>query len=342
MVEKYADCQLKGLILRSILNSKNTPKSIFEDIQYKGNLDNLHKELYSLRRRGYLTQHKIKRVSIYDLTTKGRKHALNPLLSLEIKRQRASNEVISILKNEKKFMDAVKRYVDQNYSRPIIENCPPSINQVVRGDVDTSPGKTGYVSISSEYPKNDEGTIPDRIPSQNDYFSRDEWMKALNAFYAKEKVERDRFRAKQAGWAKSESIPQKKPVVDCDNCSTIKKLQKKIADQSVYYSINLAAANSDKCAAIKQTARKVALADKRKVAHVPMAEARKKLAKKYYDNHWYLDRAFFEGWGNVFPKWTRRLPKDAYTGLGYFIFNLTKDGLWYKSVKDGHKKTMKY
>ncbi|MDA0524217.1 hypothetical protein [Methanococcoides alaskense] len=77
------DCQLKGLILKSILTGNNTSRAIFESIPYE-NYQSFKVELVNLRKRGYIIKKGQKQPFHYQLTSpKGIEHAKNPNINKE-------------------------------------------------------------------------------------------------------------------------------------------------------------------------------------------------------------------------------------------------------------------
>ncbi|MDP2753738.1 MAG: hypothetical protein Q8P40_05025 [Nitrospirota bacterium] len=105
----YSDGFLKGAVLNAVLTGRTTSNSIFDIIKYPGKKDCFYAELCMLKKRGYLTQHKLYGVSIYGLTSKGVRHAKDPFLYLRYRQKRANDLVNALLTKDPKFSDAHKR-----------------------------------------------------------------------------------------------------------------------------------------------------------------------------------------------------------------------------------------
>ncbi len=140
MLWNYEDCQLKSLVLDSVISGRNTSKQIFYAAQYKGSMHSLYAELCMLRKRGYLTQTKTNGYSVYGLTAKGQKHAKDPFMFINSRRKRADEFVNTLLSETKdpKFTEAHNRLCSRcgkdnpiNIIRPVhpeVENANPQTN----------------------------------------------------------------------------------------------------------------------------------------------------------------------------------------------------------------------
>jgi hypothetical protein len=304
----YTNSQLKGLILLSVLNDKKTPKEIFSDIHYKNNLDILHKELYILRRRGYLIQHKHKRVSVYDLTAKGRYHALNPSATLDFKRQRAERLLDALILNNPKtheLENKMRHILSSEYSRPIIR--PPAVNEIIHGD--TLPGETVYVPVSSGDPPN----------------SQDKTLDFVHTLRPSTFIDKAMADIKNRG---NELDTKIKSDVDCDTCTKndvwyemvssrndeiffLKKeldgLKTQLASKNGYQGNNIIV-SPNTGTATHQSSWKVCLA----------------MAKNYRDGNNIVGRDFIEKWYGSLPVWAQTMNGAEFLALGFKVKRVTE------------------
>lgn len=117
MIVTLRDCELKGLVLRSIRNGHQTSKSIYHDIDYN-NWNSLLSEITQLKNRGYIskTEHNGK-LNQYELTKLGQEHAHDPMINKRWKRNRIKeiikDHVEAILLNNDKFKAAVEKATEK-------------------------------------------------------------------------------------------------------------------------------------------------------------------------------------------------------------------------------------
>jgi len=116
-MKHYKDCQLKGRILHCIVNNITTSRGIYEKIGHPS-YPAFRSELYSLKRRGYITTLTSKKPHTYSLTKLGRLHAQDPYIQKRRKQEYINSRVDAILNDNERFQAAVENEVKNRF--PVI------------------------------------------------------------------------------------------------------------------------------------------------------------------------------------------------------------------------------
>lgn len=284
MAKIFKDCQLKGLILRSILDGNTTSPLIFQDIKYPHSYTNsFFRELKFLKDSGYISRRKVSGVSVYSLTKKGRGHALNPLIYKEHKNRYVTAVVSSMLMDNEKFRKAVEKEAHKIAKHPIVSVSNPVKREYVAGSTEyvpfavksnglQSPSDTGF--IVQEKPN----TI-DELMEKGD-LDRDLKEELSNLIQENNILKRQLERELE--------LRKGKPVV--------KYVKEHVyVDSATNQPINP-----------ELLSKRMEKRNKRRVVQTSIADHRKRLANRYC--RYWLDVAFFNAWGNAIPVKLKNVP----------------------------------
>jgi len=292
--KNFKDCQLKGAILRGINSGSNTAKTIYAAVKYPHHIDSLYRELNFLHSYGYISRTKLgSHESSYSLTKKGLEHARNPFICTEFKRNRINNTVQNLvaatLEDDGKFKEAVQKYANEHFSRPVIEVNPPSRPDP---EVETRYVHSGQLqpdstmSLSESTPHTPVSAIAKPIQPSS---SNQDLLTMIDLYQKDIETRNDKIAdlkeqiSELKGLAYANSLPKSTKYIDRRTGQTLEPEQIQIYQQR----------------------------QQQKQAKVTsIAQNRLRLAKYYYSNNYLLDAGFFDKWGNVFPYWIK--------GLGWF------------------------
>lgn len=113
----YKDCELKGRILRFILQRGSaTSREIYNHVQHRS-YHTCISQIYSMKRNGYLSVTNRSKPYNYTLTRKGHLHARDAFIGVKKRQQNMRQRISAILSNDARFRQIIDYEVLQKLVR---------------------------------------------------------------------------------------------------------------------------------------------------------------------------------------------------------------------------------